>query len=263
MAIAAFVFWLGRKKFVQVPPNPGGKLGRIDFFASTLLIVPLLLGVYVLLEESEEVVHAVTDRGTSALMAEFASIATHYWWVALVGLATLIGGFSLAHMRQKIKADSGFLAVLFYSIRNRNNREPGEDFWGPARRQYGNEAAEGPPAVLAHYGGILHGQRLLGPLRPALVHLGGAGEVYEPATHRPALLWTWWMLPATVIGALFGAIWLFSWVSNVTLPKVVRMGVPALLVLWGVVVGILQLTSGGSTTLDLLPAQIAPLTRCW
>ena len=53
-----FVFWLGRKKFVKVPPSPGGKLGRIDFFASTFLIVPLLLGVFVLLEESEKVVHA-------------------------------------------------------------------------------------------------------------------------------------------------------------------------------------------------------------
>lgn len=259
MAIAAFVFWLGRKKFVQVPPNPGGKLGRIDFFASTLLVVPLLLGVYVLLEESEEVVHALTERGTSALMAEFASIATHYWWVALVGLATLTGGFALAHMRQKIKADSGFLAVLFYSFRNRKNREPGEDFWGPARRQYGDEAAEGPPAVLR----IMVVFSMVSVFW-ALFDQHSSTWVEQAKSMNlqltvPALLWTWWMLPATVIGALFGAIWLFTWVSNVTLPKAVRMGVPALLVLWGVVVGILQLTSGGSTTLDLLPAQIAAL----
>jgi len=259
MALAALVFWLGRKRFIKVPPNPGGKLGRIDFLASTLLVVPLLLGVYVALEESENVVHAITEGGSQALMQELTAVAANYWWVALVGLITLIAGFALAHVRQKLKEDSGFLAVMFYSIRHRRDRQQGEDFWGPARRHFGEEAADGPPAVLR----IMIVFSMVSVFW-ALFDQHSSTWVEQAKSMNlqltvPALLWSKWLLPATIIGALFGAIWLFSWVSNVVLPKAVRLGVPAILILWGVVVGVLQLTSGATATLDLLPAQIAAL----
>ena len=42
MFIATVVFWMGRKKFVHVPARPGGKLGALDAFASTILATPLL-----------------------------------------------------------------------------------------------------------------------------------------------------------------------------------------------------------------------------
>jgi len=259
MAIAAVVFWLGRNKFIKVPPNPGGKLGQIDFFASTLLVVPLLLGVYVALEESENVVHAVTNGGTSAFFAELGSIATHYWWIALLGFLTLVAGFALAHIRQGLKEDTGFLAVMFYSFRHRKDRLAGEDFWGPARRHFGDEAADGPPAVLR----IMVVFSMVSVFW-ALFDQHSSTWVEQAKSMNlqwtvPSLIWNQWVVPATIIGALFGATWLFSWVSNFVLPKAVRIGIPILLGVWGVVVLILQMNSGVSTTLNLLPAQIAAL----
>ena len=42
MGIATFVFWLGRHRFKQVPPKPGGKLGGLDFVASALMFAPVV-----------------------------------------------------------------------------------------------------------------------------------------------------------------------------------------------------------------------------
>ena len=38
--------------------------------------------------------------------------------------------------------------MLLYCWRQRRTRPPGADFWTPARLRFGEEAAEGPPAVL-------------------------------------------------------------------------------------------------------------------
>ncbi|MEQ9822989.1 MAG: hypothetical protein ABQ298_01245 [Puniceicoccaceae bacterium] len=259
MAIAALVFWLGRNKFVKVPPNPGGRLGRIDFFASTLLVLPLLLGVYVALEESENIVHALTEGGSSMLMGALGQVALQYWWVAALGFVTLVAGFALAHVRQKIKEDTGFLAVMFYSVRHRKQRQPGEDFWGPARRHFGEEAAEGPPAVLrimVVFSMVSVFWALFDQHSSTWVEQAKAMNLQLTV---PAMLWSWWILPATIIGALFGAVWLFCWVSNVSLPKSLRIGLPVTLAIWGAVTLVMQWTQGGSRTLDLLPAQIAAL----
>lgn len=259
MAIAAFVFWLGRKKFISVPANPGGKLGRIDFFASSLLIVPLLLGIYVALEESEALVHAVTEGGSGAFIVELGNVAMHYWWIAVIGMLTLVGGFALAHVRQKMKEDKGFLAVMFYSLRNRKDRQPGENFWGPARRHFGEEAADGPPAVLRImivFSMVSVFWALFDQHSSTWIEQAKAMNLQLTV---PAQLWTLWIVPATIIGALFGAILLFSWVSNVTLPKFVKIGLPAILLIWGAIVGVLQFSTGEIKTLDLLPAQIAAL----
>lgn len=259
MAIAALVFWLGRNKFVRVPPNPGGRLGRIDFFASTLLVLPLLLGVYVALEESENIVHALTEGGSSVLMVALGQVALQYWWVAALGFVTLVAGFALAHVRQKIKEDTGFLAVMFYSVRHRKQRQPGEDFWAPARRHFGEEAAEGPPAVLrimVVFSMVSVFWALFDQHSSTWVEQAKAMNLQLTV---PALLWSWWILPATIIGALFGAVWLFCWVSNVSLPKSLRIGLPVILAVWGAVTLVMQWTQGGTRTLDLLPAQIAAL----
>ena len=127
-------------------------------------------------------------------------------------------------MRQKLKEDSGFLAVVFYSIRHRRDRQQGEDFWGPARRHFGEEAADGPPAVLR----IMIVFSMVSVFW-ALFDQHSSTWVEQAKSMNlqltvPALLWSKWLLPATIIGALFGAIWLFSWVSNVVLPKAVRLG---------------------------------------
>ncbi|MBI4606134.1 MAG: MFS transporter, partial [Planctomycetes bacterium] len=43
MGIATLIFWLGRNKFVRVPPRPGGKLGLVDFLASVYLFLPFAI----------------------------------------------------------------------------------------------------------------------------------------------------------------------------------------------------------------------------
>ena len=39
MGIATFFFWLGRDKFVHVPPRPGGRLGKLDTIAGSLMFL--------------------------------------------------------------------------------------------------------------------------------------------------------------------------------------------------------------------------------
>lgn len=193
------------------------------------------------------------------LMGALGQVALQYWWVAALGFVTLVAGFALAHVRQKIKEDTGFLAVMFYSVRHRKQRQPGEDFWGPARRHFGEEAAEGPPAVLrimVVFSMVSVFWALFDQHSSTWVEQAKAMNLQLTV---PALLWSWWILPATIIGALFGAVWLFCWVSNVSLPKSLRIGLPVILAIWGAVTLVMQWTQGGSRTLDLLPAQIAAL----
>jgi MFS family permease len=186
MAIATIVFWMGRKKFVKVPANPGGKLGAIDFSASTLLMVPLLLGIYVALEESETLVHAATENGFGALIESGTQVALHYWWVAAVGLVSLLTGLVVAHFRQKLREDTGFLAVIIYGFRN---RKKGVGFWEPVREKYGEEIAEGPKAVLRIMLVFSMVSVFLGAIRSALFHLDRAGKVdgFEPCRPKRGL----------------------------------------------------------------------------
>ena len=39
MGLATLIFWLGRNKFVRVPPKPGGRLGLLDTFSSVFLFM--------------------------------------------------------------------------------------------------------------------------------------------------------------------------------------------------------------------------------
>src|SRR5262249_10817686 len=39
MFLATVIFWMGRRKFVHVPPRPGGKIGLLDAVSSTLLFL--------------------------------------------------------------------------------------------------------------------------------------------------------------------------------------------------------------------------------
>ncbi len=259
MAIAAFVFWLGRKRFIRVPPQPGGALGRIDFFASSLMITPLLLGIYVAVEKSESIVHAVMENGSAALLPALTATAASYWYLALAGFGALIAGLALAHRRQAIREDSGFLAVILYCWRHRGERVAGDDFWTPARRHYGDEAADGPPAVL----------RIIGVFSMVSVfwalfdqHSSTWVEQAKAMDLRlilPTSVWSGWVVPGTIAGAVVGALWLFLWVSNVRIPRAVPLVIAGLIVLWGAAMGLLHVLRPTWTTLDLLPAQISAL----
>jgi POT family proton-dependent oligopeptide transporter len=141
MLIATIVFWMGRHVFVHVPPSPGGALGLLDTFSSSMLFMGLV-----------------------GLPMFFWNVleATYFW--PLVVASTLVG-FALFQWRQRIEQDDGFLAVLIYSIgawlrgENRVARaevaaEAPDDsiyrhwLFAAAARKFGEITAEGPLAVL-------------------------------------------------------------------------------------------------------------------
>src|SRR5690606_36473292 len=154
MGIATLVFLLGRKRFVHVPPKPGCTLGGLDFTASMLLFAPivsLIVAVFVVGEhfeaESSEGMSAVAFYSTY-VRDYVAYLATHAWWVFLTGAVLFACGLGLVAVRQRKERGTGFLAVLFYAWAHRKERKAGQGFFDVARGELGDEAAEGPPAVL-------------------------------------------------------------------------------------------------------------------
>ncbi len=161
MGLASLFFWMGRKKFVHVPPTQPGRLGLLDVASGTALFLVI---------------------GYPIFFHEF----TPWWGTLLIsgGCLALFG--TLFAWRQSLKADDGFLAVMFYavtssfrkggeerdhlaeplrdsdrhvvaSLRDANPslgetrpREGLEGHWlfGRAAQHFGREAVEGPIAVL-------------------------------------------------------------------------------------------------------------------
>ena len=151
MAIATFVFWLGRAKFVHIPAKPAGKLGLLDTLSSTALFM-----------------------GVGHLFFT----ATQPGWVQVTTSIVMVGiGLALFEIRQKIEPDDGFLAVLWFSVKRyfggggatkaASSEEPVADapevtdevrarrkkltasrFFGPAVKHFGMSTVEGPVAVL-------------------------------------------------------------------------------------------------------------------
>jgi POT family proton-dependent oligopeptide transporter len=139
MFIATIMFWLGRRKFVHVPPSPGGKLGLLDTVSSLLLFLGCI--------------------GIPMFFLDILGVP-----VSLAAMiASLIGGYVVFRYRQALKEDPGFLAIIIHSVQatiNGQNKqavagaEPDADaihrnpFFASAARRYGSEVAEGPLAVL-------------------------------------------------------------------------------------------------------------------
>ena len=257
MAVATIVFWIGRNKFVRVPPHPGGKLGLLDFLASSLLASPLLVLVAVGATVAEQIVQAAMSDRAGAIATALAHIATGYWLHALVAAGGFALGALLFVIRQQIEPDTGFFAMLLYCFRRRSTRQPGEDFWAPARVRFGEEAADGPPAVL----------RIVVVFSMVSVFWGlyyqTSSTWIEQATAMnltltvPAYVWKVWAWPGSIVGALFGATWLFLWVANRPLPRRTTLVILGLLGLLGAGAAGLQLLLGGTETITMLPAQIA------
>jgi POT family proton-dependent oligopeptide transporter len=132
MALATAAFWGGRNVFVHVPPKPGGKLGAIDVLAGALLFMVIAFPMF-----------------GAGLMPWYAALSP----LGKLGVSalSLAAGLGVFQLRQRAEADDGFLAVLAYSLRARDEAEPVEGLgklWWPAAKRFGREAAEGPPAVL-------------------------------------------------------------------------------------------------------------------
>ncbi len=140
MLLATIVFWMGRKVFVHVPANPGGKLGLLDAATSTFLFMGLI--------------------GLPMFGMEFLS-TTEF----LISCAACIGaGLATFFYRQKLQPDDGFIAVSLYSIgamfsgtnyvarTKAANEEAGSIhrnwFFAAAAERFGTITAEGPRAVI-------------------------------------------------------------------------------------------------------------------
>ena len=259
MALAAFIFWLGRRKFVRVPAQPGGSLGLLDFVTSTFLTFPLLFAIHVALEESNNLVQAATDGGGVALLTAAGTVARHYWGWGLAGLGSFGVGFLLAHLRQQRVPDTGFLAILLYCFRHRGERGPGDDFWTPARRRFGDEAAEGPPAVLriiVVFSMVSVFWALFDQHSSTWVEQAKAMGLSLVVPDRLFAWLAWGAVPAA---SLYGLVWLLLWVSNVAVPRLASWLVVAVLAVSGLVAGWLQLHGGAWQEIHLLPAQISAL----
>lgn len=122
MGIATLVFWFGRDKFVKIEPKPGGKLGLLDTFATVGLFTPIAVFLFFDMLNG--------------------------WTRIAIGVFGVVAWFVLFTIRQRIQQDTGFFGVLVYCMSNQKNRKAGQGFFDVAREKFGDEAAEGPPAVM-------------------------------------------------------------------------------------------------------------------
>ena len=174
MLIATIIFWMGRKKYVHVPPKPSGMIGFLDTLSSVAFFLSfghLFFTVY---------------------------LPIQWPFLILISVGCLALGLLFFYQRQKIQPDDGFLSITLYALQHylvgdktapsRREREddawdnaseqstsvsaknpdgesseqaastsedrPKENglannvFWGPAVRKFGQKATEGPVAVL-------------------------------------------------------------------------------------------------------------------
>jgi len=134
MGLATFFFWMGRNKFVHVPATHPNRLGLLDVLCGSALFI--VIGYPIIF-------HDLTPN----------------LWTAAISVGAFLVWAALFTLRQRIEADDGFLAVMFYSVRSQvtgggDEASTSDDalenhwFFGPAARRFGREAAEGPVAVL-------------------------------------------------------------------------------------------------------------------
>ena len=264
MALATIVFWMGRSKFVKVPPKPGGKLGFLDFSASVLLFSPVVAIIVAVFIQGEH--FKATEKGSMSgtefyltylkdYTAHLAVTSWHYFVIA-AGLVAL--GLYLFQLRQKQEEDVGFLAVLLYAVKQRGQRKEGEGFFEPARKKYGDEAADGPPAVL----------RIVLVFSMVSVFWAlfdqHASTWIEQAKQMDRTItvpyWTGrYVVGAAIALALFGGTYLMLWVSNVNMPKRLARSVVGLVVAGGIAAALGDVLGKQSTTMELKAAQIAAL----
>tara|TARA_R110002072_G_scaffold303123_1_gene494673 strand:- start:84856 stop:86502 length:1647 start_codon:yes stop_codon:yes gene_type:complete len=141
MFLATIMFWMGRKVFVHVPPHPGGRTGLLDAFGATLLFMGFI--------------------GLPLFAWGVLSFSANVF----LTVSSILIGLWVFEERQAIKQDDGFLAVMFCAVesllkggglKSRQSLDasvPADSmkrhwFFGPAAIRFGEEAAEGPKAVL-------------------------------------------------------------------------------------------------------------------
>ncbi len=244
MAVATFIFWLGRHKFVRVPPSPGGRLGFFDALVTTLLFTPLfaiIVGYFLLWEtfvglQEDAAKQAGTEFTgvTGALVGQF--LGTHWWLWAATAVAVIVG-VALFRMRQRIEASTGFLPVLLYNVTRQAERRPGMSFFDVGRAKFGEEAGDGPPAVLK----IMVVFSMVSVFwalfdQHASTWVDQAQQM-ALGVSLPACL-AYWAFGATLVLSLFGGVWLFTWIANAAPPRAVTLGVVGVVLSLGLVAAV-------------------------
>ncbi len=224
MAVATVIFWLGRHRFTRIAPKPGGRLGLLDFASSTLLFAPVIavIAAVFVFGDAFKPARAV-GMGAAAFYWDYvtrylAHLGRHSWPYFAVAFALGAAGLALFRVRQKQLADDGFLAVLAYSWQKRRQRAPGTSFFEPARQRFGEEAAEGPPAVLR----ILVVFSMTSVFWALFDQHASTWVDQARQLDRTLSVPLWsgrYVLLATVLLALFGGARLILWVMNRSFPR--------------------------------------------
>ena len=113
MFVATVLFWSGRKKFIHIPPRPGGPIALLDTASASLLFF--------------------------TFGSLFFTAGRPLWLILTVSISSLVAGLALFGYRQSIQSDDGFLAVMFHALRRG---------FRAAREHFGDETVDGPIAVL-------------------------------------------------------------------------------------------------------------------
>lgn len=264
MAIATFIFWLGRDRFVRVPPKPGGMVGALDFASALLFFSPVIAIIVAVFVEGDHY-KAPDPAGMSSaqfygayLSGYLGHLAVSSWQYFATSALLVVVGLALFKMRQARQRDDGFLAVLLYSISNRKKRKKGEGFFEVARAEFGDEAAEGPAAVLrivVVFSMVMFFWALFD--QHASTWVQQAKEMDRVVT-VPAWVGRY-VIGGTVAGALYGGTWLMLWVSNKSIPSVVSKVFFGLLGAGALAAIGLDATRGETLTVELKASQIQAL----
>ncbi len=264
MGVAAVVFFLGRNRFVRVPPRPGGATGLLDVVSALLFFSPVVaLIAAVFIQGDHYKAPSAAGKSGAEFYREYLTgylghlVVSSWHYFALAAL--LVGvGLLVFSIRQRRERDDGFLAVTLYAWRNRKTRKKGQGFFDVARAELGDEAAEGPAAVLR----IVLVFSMVSVFwalfdQHASTWVQQAKEM-DRTLHVPFHLGRA-VVAATIVSALYGGTWLMLWVSNVkvprTIPKVLFGVVGAALV----VAAALDVSKGTTTSIELKASQIQAL----
>ena len=101
MFLATVIFWLGRRKFVHAPPQPGGRIGLLDTLCSVSLFMT--------------VAHLFASKQLVGRLVE-GNVALQWGILVTISLAFLALGLYLFALRQRIRPDDGFFAITFHVL---------------------------------------------------------------------------------------------------------------------------------------------------
>ena len=264
MGLATFVFWLGRHKFVHVPPKPGGSLGLLDVVSSSLLFAPvvaIIAAVFIVADGYT----TPSNEGLSAgqfywayLTTYLAYLAAHSWALFAIAAGLVVIGLFLFSVRQKRQQDTGVLAMLFYAVTHRGERKPGEGFFDTVKAKFGEEAAEGPPAVLRIVG-VFSMVSVFWALfdQHASTWITQAQDMNLDL--RVPLAIRYFLIYGTIALSIYGGVWLFSWVSNRKIQKKTTWLVVGTILAAGLGCGVYDVINGEWVDEKLKPEQISAL----